>query len=299
MTSKSRALTPRRTPALQPASSVGAVSLALAMVGAVLALAALPDVAAASDPASDPAALVALRSSDEAFNRAARSRDRAAVAKLLAEGAVFFADALHRGRQAFLEGWQPLWEGKYDFSFDASVLQATVAESGDLGFTLGTVETRYQHPVEPEPTVITGHYLNVWALDGEAGSEGEWRLQASTALVVHAELGAARDPRSGLMTAWPELADQIDAHIEIDWRPERTSRAASGELAYSLGRYAASFENDEGRQAGEGYFLAVWQRDAAGAWQLAAEGFTPPELKTEAVPTADPAPAEKSMSPVQ
>lgn len=270
MTSKSRA------PAA-PACRTGGPSPIARTVPAAMASTAvwLAGVVAASAP--DPSPSVALRSIDEAFNRAAAARDRGAVEKLLAEDAVFFADRLHRGRQEFLDGWLPLWEGKYDFSFSAGLLQASVAESGDLGFAIGTVETRFQHPVEPEPTVTAGHYLNVWS----RGGEGQWQLRASTALVVHAELGAARDPRSGLMTAWPELADRIGDRIEIDWRPQRTERAASGELAFTLGSYAASFGDGQDRRSGEGHFLALWRRDAAGAWQLAAEGFTPPEIHTE------------------
>ncbi len=255
-------------PTCRPSKILLTVSGTLASAVAILA---------GADTAAGPEAHEALRSSDEKFNRAAESRDRGAVEKLLAEDAVFFADGLLRGRQAFLEGWQPLWEGKYDFSFSADLLEATVAESGDLGFTIGTVETRFQHPVEPAPTVTGGHYLNVWSRD----EEDEWRMRASTALVVHNELGAARDPRSGLMTAWPELADRIGDRIEIDWRPERTERAASDELAYTLGTYAASFGEGQDRHSGEGHFLAVWQRDANGVWQLAAEGFTPPKLQTE------------------
>ncbi|MEM7352303.1 MAG: nuclear transport factor 2 family protein [Acidobacteriota bacterium] len=270
MPSKSRAPAPKACRIVRPSPLASTVAVAMAS-----ALVLLVGIAAASAP--EPSPTEVLRSSDEAFNQAAAARDRGVVEKLLAEDAVFFADQLHRGRQAFLDGWAPLWEGKYDFSFKAGLLQASVAESGDLGFAIGTVETRFQHPVEPAPTVTGGHYLNVWSRRGE----GDWHLRASTALVVHAELGAARDPRSGLMTAWPELADRIGDRIEIDWRPEHTERAASGELAYTLGSYAASFGDGEDRRSGEGHFLAVWQRNAAGAWQLAAEGFTPPELHTE------------------
>jgi ketosteroid isomerase-like protein len=96
--------------------------------------------------------------------------------------------------------------------------------------------------------------------------------------VVHPELGSARDPRTGLMTAWPELADQIDAAIEIEWIPETTVRAASGELAWSLGEYRAEFRKDGVTHAGKGAYVAVWEKDGQDRWQLAAEGFTPPGL---------------------
>jgi ketosteroid isomerase-like protein len=33
--------------------------------------------------------------------------------------------------------------------------------------------------------------------------------------------------------------------------------------------------------SGSGHYLAVWQRDAAGHWQLMGEGFTPPNIYGE------------------
>ncbi|MEO1367255.1 MAG: nuclear transport factor 2 family protein [Acidobacteriota bacterium] len=239
---------------------------------ALLVACVFPGLPVWADSSPDPEE--ALRARDGAFHLAATSRDRATVESMLAEDAVFFADGLLRGRQAFLDGWAPQWTGKYGFAYEAATLEASVAEAGDLGFTLGTVTTRFQHPAEPEPSVTEGHYLHVWSRT----EKGEWRLRASSALVVHPELGAAREPRSGLMTAWPELADQIGARIEIDWRPERTERAASGDLAFTVGSYGAAFGEAADRQSGEGHFLAVWRRDDEGAWQLAAEGFTPPAL---------------------
>lgn len=81
------------------------------------------------------------------------------------------------------------------------------------------------------------------------------------------------------MTAWPELADQIGAEIELRWVPSTTVRSASGELAYSLGEYEASFQSGESSiVSGAGSFVAVWRKDEKGAWQLAAEGFTPPGI---------------------
>lgn len=258
-----------RSGQLHHPSSIHA-SVPRAVVFAMALLAGTTSGAESSSPT-----LEALRASDEAFHRAAMARDRGAAEEHLAEDVVFFADELLRGRQAFLDGWAPLWQGKYDFTFSAGLLRATVADSGDLGFTIGDVETRFQHPVETEPSVTGGHYLNVWS----RSQDGRWKLRASGALVVHPELGAARDPRSGLMTAWPELADQIDARIEIRWLPERTERAASGELALTLGSYTAAFGEGPDRRAGEGHFLAVWQRDDSGSWQLAAESFTPPAIE--------------------
>lgn len=275
-----RLLITRPSPPLRSALRVAAALLAATFclpAGALgeQAAATADDPAAAGAAAADPT--VELSAADEAFNRAAFERQKSKVAEWLADDAVFFSDVPNRGRDAFLAAWEPLWTGKYDFAYSATSLRAVVADSGELGFTLGEAETRFQHPADTEPTITGGHYLNVW----QRSDKGAWRLRASSTLIVHAEWGAARDPRSGLMTAWPELAGSFDASIDIAWTPEQVLRAASGELAVTFGSYRASFEKDGTRHAGDGHFIAVWQLDESGNWQLAGEGLTPPGIYGE------------------
>lgn len=228
-----------------------------------------------AEESSSPDALkAALRAADQAYNRAAKLRDRKSFHALLSPDAMFFADIPKRGRIDYVASWTPLFEGKYDFRYLGKSLQTTVARSGELGWTLGAAETSFIRPGSQEPSVTTSHYLTVWT----KASTAPWKVIASATLVVHPELGAARDPRSGLMTAWPELADQIDANIKLEWIPETTVRAASGELAYTLGTYHAEFTKHGNTQAGEGAYLVVWEKDDEDHWQLAAEGFTPPQI---------------------
>ena len=231
-----------------------------------------------------------IEAAERRFNGAARERDRQSFHDLLAKDSVFLAGELHRGRLEVMAIWQHLFDGKYDFRYQAETLEVTVARSGELGWSIGEVRTSFQRPGIATEQVTEGHYLHLWTL-----VEGSWQLSYSSSLVVHPSLGAARDPRGGLMTAWPELADQIGAEIEIRWSPDVLVRAESGELAYSFGRYEASFvprdatskqtetavpATDAGETTitGKGHFLAVWQKDDRGHWQLAAEGFTPPGI---------------------
>ena len=265
----------------------------LAAVASWPATAAEPE--AESPPLDDPpgaaveheARRTEVEAADRRFNRAARERDRQSFHDLLTQDSVFLAGELHRGRLAVMAIWQHLFDGKYDFRYDAQLFDVTVARSGEFGWSVGSAKTSFQRPGVATAEVIDGHYLHLWT----RGEDGAWRLSHASTLVVHPSLGAARDPRSGLMTAWPELADQIGAQIEIRWRPEQLVRAESGELAYSFGEYEASFappaaedaepaEGEDGSAtvAGKGHFLAVWQKDDAGHWQLAAEGFTPPGI---------------------
>ncbi len=226
--------------------------------------------------------LSAVTAADLAYVQSARQRDEATFRDLLAEDVIFLADEARKGRLSVLTLWQPLFEGKYDFRYEGDHMETHVAESGDLAWTIGTAVTRFTRPGLSEEEVTESFYLNVWAPD----TDGKWLLRVISSLVVHPTLGSARDPRSGLMTAWPELADQIGAEIDLRWIPSTTVRAASGELAYSLGEYEASFkspatEADTGKDStvsGKGHFVAVWQKDEKGAWQLAAEGFTPPGI---------------------
>lgn len=288
---------------MHPFLAIARTALCLVAVtaAAAWALAAAPPVRGEEPPAAQDGAEVdlddhlgRLEAAEHRFNRAAAERDRPAFRALLAKDAVFLAGELHRGRLAVMAIWQPLFEGKYDFRYQGELLAAAVAGSGELGWTVGTVRTSFHRPGMAEAEVTDGHYLNVW----RRGEANDWRLAYAASLVVHPTLGAGRDPRSGLMTAWPELADRIDAEIEIRWQPETTVRAASGELAYSFGTYRASFSSaqageagegadDDGAAgevsavAGEGHYLAVWHKDQRGRWQLAAEGFTPPGIYGE------------------
>ncbi|MEM1180889.1 MAG: nuclear transport factor 2 family protein, partial [Acidobacteriota bacterium] len=75
------------------------------------------------------------------------------------------------------------------------------------------------------------------------------------------------------------------AKIDLEWTPTSTVRSTSGELAVTVGDYKASFERDGDEVSGGGAFLSVWRRDAGGHWQLAGEGFTPPDIYAESAAT--------------
>ena len=241
----------------------------------------------------------AVEAADQRLNQAARERDRDTFQGLLAADTAFLAGELHRGRLEVLAIWQHLFDGKYDFRYDGSTVDVVVAASGEVAWTTGTARTSFVRPGLTEPEVTDGHYLHLWKPD----QEGNWKLLYNASLVVHPTLGAARDPRSGLMTAWPELADQVGARIDLVWNPLDHVVAGSGEVAYTFGEYSATFgppsplgPTDDGASqdgdasaeeseetapatvAGNGNYLAVWQKDDQGRWQLAGEGFTPPGI---------------------
>lgn len=219
------------------------------------------------------AARAALRDTSDAFHRTLMARDRDAVELHLAGDVIFLddEDARH-GKLDFLRLMEPVFEAKHGFTFEGETVSAHLARSGELGYTLGKSTITYQQPWEDEPASTVNHTLTVWAREGTQ----PWKIHVYSTLIVHPELGHATEPRTALMIAWPELADRIGAHVRLEWTPDKTIRAASGEMAYTFGAYAVRFIQDGEREAGKGSFASVWRKDEAGRWQLAAEAYTPP-----------------------
>jgi len=61
----------------------------------------------------------------------------------------------------------------------------------------------------------------------------------------------------------------------VDWEGIDGSVAASGELAYSYGRYEVKHEEATGERTEKGYFTHVWKRDGNGEWKLVADVASP------------------------
>lgn len=221
-----------------------------------------------------------LAAADRAFTQAAAERDRIAIRDLLAGDATFLENVAHRGKTDFLKMMEPLFEAKYGFAMEAEHLQAHVARSGEIGWTVGTSTTSFTRPGLDEVEAVSNHYLSVWTRN----FAGDWVISVYSTLIAHPELGQAREARTGLMTGWKQLADQIDAAIKLDWTPERTVRAASGELAYTYGQYQISFEapseaTDREDYSGGGDYVVIWQKDEEnGRWHVAAEGYSAPQI---------------------
>jgi len=61
----------------------------------------------------------------------------------------------------------------------------------------------------------------------------------------------------------------------VEWEGIDGGVAASGELAYSYGRYELKRQEDGGDQTEKGYFTHVWKRDGSGEWKLVADVTSP------------------------
>ncbi len=128
---------------------------------------------------------------------------------------------------------------------------AGLADSGDLGYTIGTWELQ---PPGDDAAVPSGRYLSIW----KRQPDGEYR--------VLVDAGGNTDFRTQLeQVEGPPLAWSSNT----DW----SATAESGELSIALGSWSA-------RLAGttrNGRFLSVWQRSAGSTWEIVTEiGFEVP-----------------------
>jgi ketosteroid isomerase-like protein len=80
-------------------------------------------------------------------------------------------------------------------------------------------------------------------------------------------------------------------------KPDHTEVAKSGELAFQTGSFEAAYTNPQTKavEHAPGHFVAVWRKDAAGAWKLAAVSSANAPPAAAAMPDAKPpaAPAKK------
>ena len=250
----------------------------------------LSPVGAGSDqPSAKKLDVQAVLEADAAFGQAALEHDRDAFRDALLGDALFLGERAHRGRVAFLGAWSPLFDPAKGMRFEWEPLQAEIADSGEIAYSVGRVKVSFPRPGTDEIIERPGHYLTGWKKETPSG---KWKIWANGTLVIHPDptLGIARERRRALaeVWSWPPLAS-LEADVRLEWHPERLVEAGSGELAVSLGQYevearlpvsasptdGASPTGDR-EAAGSGAYLSVWKKDAAGFWTLAAESFSPP-----------------------
>jgi ketosteroid isomerase-like protein len=185
-------------------------------------------------------AAAALRAADAALDRAAAAHDRAAFRALLAPDTYWTTGGVpQEGPEAVLRSWGDVLEPGGP-SLRWSPDRADVAESGDLGFTMGAWRYEGRDP-GGKPVQAAGRYVTIWT----RGADGAWRVLAD---------GALR-PATGAPP--PDLVRTAD----------RRATARSGELRVEAGRYT--------RGEGEhGVYLLVVRR-AGGRDDVLVETLVP------------------------
>jgi ketosteroid isomerase-like protein len=66
--------------------------------------------------------------------------------------------------------------------------------------------------------------------------------------------------------AW--LRARPDPAIVLDWKSQRTVRAASGDLGFSTGPWLLRSKTDPNAPAAHGQFFSVWQKQTNGEWKV-------------------------------
>ncbi len=118
-------------------------------------------VAIAAAVSRQEAARRSMEQADRDFDRAVAAHDKDRFAGLVAEDAVFFSRrGPTRGRAKVVEAWTPmLTDGGPRLTWGPT--ESAVANSGDLGYTLGTY-TLTSKDSDGGTQVGEGHYVTIW-----------------------------------------------------------------------------------------------------------------------------------------
>lgn len=217
----------------------------------------------------------AVLAADRGFAEALEAKNRDGIQDALQTDATYLGMQVRWGRVAYLDELRALWEPEKKVSAEYEPLEAVVATSGDLAYSLGRGTIRFTRLGTDEVVESTGQYLTIWTRN----LEGAWKIWSSGTLVVHPDpaWGLAREPRYGLAKAWKwRVLGAPEAEIDLSWRAEKTAMAASGKMAAVLGGYEVSARLGEDEESGRGGYLAVRMLDDAGQWRTVAEAYTPP-----------------------
>ena len=133
-------------------------------IATLLLCAAVAVVSVAADPKPDTTKLQdELRATETAFAKTMADRDHAAFATFIADEAVFFGRKELRGKQAIVEAWKSLYEGK-DAPFSWRPETVSVLDSGTLGLSSG--------PVFGPDGKQTGTFSSIW----RHRADGKWEI---------------------------------------------------------------------------------------------------------------------------
>jgi ketosteroid isomerase-like protein len=112
-----------------------------------------------------------LMETDRAFNRATAARGIDGWVEFAAEDAAFMPDGVDfvRGKEAIRKFYSQMFSRK-GFALTWEPIEAFVAASGDLGYTLGRWKSR---SINPEGKTVTGQgkYLTIW----KKQKDGSWK----------------------------------------------------------------------------------------------------------------------------
>jgi uncharacterized protein (TIGR02246 family) len=135
----------------------------------VFALMLLPSAGFGQDTAADEQQV---RDLEQQWLEAVEERDLDAIVDLFAEdGRIMPPNAeTAMGRDSVREAWQGILDlPELDLSFAPT--DVSVADSGDLAYTIGTYRLSFQSEDQEEPVQDSGKYVDIWEK-----VDGEWKV---------------------------------------------------------------------------------------------------------------------------
>src|SRR5258706_1899680 len=103
--------------------------------------------------------------------------------------------------------------------------------------------------------------------------------------------------RDGWVNSNNYLATQAAPPIVLDWRPQHTEVAASGELGLSTGPWKIASKVKPETPPSFGQFVSVWRREAGGPWKVAVDlGIAHPQSALWDTPPSTAAPSGGAAS---
>ena len=118
------------------------------------------------------------------------------------------------------------------------------------------------------------------------------KRDAAALATMYADDAAIANPDSDLVSGKQAIAEATkgfasDPNLQVEFRSDRIQVAASGDLAYSRGRYTMTMTNPQTKApyTSKGNYLTVWQKQADGSWKAVEDFVTtgaPPTVATRA-----------------
>lgn len=135
----------------------------LQILGAALALL-LPVIAQAAAPITVDELKQQVADAERGFAKTMADRDHAAMAKFIADDAIFFAGKRPiRSAAEVLKAWKPFYEGTTaPFSWAPEIVE--VLDTGALALSSG--------PVKDETGKVTAIFTSIW----RRGADGQWKV---------------------------------------------------------------------------------------------------------------------------
>ena len=118
------------------------------------------------------------------------------------------------------------------------------------------------------------------------------KRDAAALATMYADDAAIANPDSELVSGKQAIAEAVqgfasDPNLRVEFRSDRVQVAASGDLAYTRGRYTMTMTNPATKAplTTKGNYLTVWRKQADGSWKAVEDFVTtgaPPTVASRA-----------------